>query len=260
MRALFQSLLLLIARATDRQLAGHVQFLKAENELLRSRLPGRLSVTPKERRRLVKFGRPLGTAIRDLITVVSPRTFLRWLKDEDGPQRPARRPSHKPGRPRTPEEVRALVVRIARETGWGCTRILGELKKLGARKICRSTVINILKQEGLDPGPRRREDTWGAFVRRHAETRWATDCFSTKVWSPRGLLEVYVLFFINVATRRVHLAGLTAHPTGPGSRSRPAAPPYSCPSSPCRPRSCSATTTGSSRRRSMRCWRLRGSR
>jgi putative transposase len=79
MRRLFQSLLLLIAKATDKQLAKHVQYLKAENEIFRARLPERIVVTPKERNRLLKFGRSLGNAINDLVSIVSPRTFLRWL-------------------------------------------------------------------------------------------------------------------------------------------------------------------------------------
>jgi putative transposase len=61
----------------------------------------------------------------------------------------------KPGRPRTPDDIRALVRRITRETGWGYTRILGEMKKLGIQTISRTTVINILKEHWLDPGPQR---------------------------------------------------------------------------------------------------------
>jgi putative transposase len=67
--------------------------------------------------------------------------------------------NRKPGRPKTALEVRELVLRLARETGWGYTRILGELKKLGICSICRSTVVNILKEAGLDPCPKRGEQT-----------------------------------------------------------------------------------------------------
>jgi hypothetical protein len=97
--------------------------------------------------RLIEYGRPLGTTIKYLIGIVSPRTFLRWL----GAEPPSSPKLGKPGRPRTEVEIRDLVLRLARETGWGYTRILGELKKLGVRAICRSTVINILKEHGLDP-------------------------------------------------------------------------------------------------------------
>src|SRR5581483_8936074 len=197
MEAVFQSLLLLIARATDRELARQVQYLKAENDILRSKLPRRINVTPKERQRLLKFGKPLGTAIKDLISIVSPRTFLRWLQGEEEATKKGTRPP-RPGRPRTPEEVRELVLKLARENGWGYTRILGELKKLGARKICRSTVVNILKEAGLDPGPKRGEGTWDEFLKRHAETLWACDFFSKRVWTAGGFVEMFVLFFIHL--------------------------------------------------------------
>src|SRR4051794_18328738 len=93
-----QSLFVLLASATDRQLARNVEYLKAENRILRDRLPKRVVLTPRERNRLLKYGRPLGPAIKNLITVVTPRTFLRWATAG----KPAGRP-RSPGRPRTPE-------------------------------------------------------------------------------------------------------------------------------------------------------------
>jgi hypothetical protein len=117
----------------------------------------------------------------------------------------------KPGRPRTSDEVRELVLRLARETGWGYTR-LGELKKLGERKISRATVLNILRANGLEPGPKRGEGTWDEFLKRHASTLWACDYFSKRVWTPKGLVEMFVLFFIQVGSLRLHLAGITAQP------------------------------------------------
>src|SRR5438132_2754309 len=84
MRALFQPLLLLLASATDRELARHIQYLKEENRILRGKLPQRITVTPRERQRLLRFGRAVGAAIKELITIVSPRTFARWLSGETG--------------------------------------------------------------------------------------------------------------------------------------------------------------------------------
>ena len=208
MKAVFQSFLLMLATATDWALAQQVQFLKNENQILRGKLPKRITVTPQKRQRLIKYGRPLGAAIKHLIGIVSPCTFLRWL----GAKQPSASKPGKPGRPRTEVEIRDLVLRLARETGWGYTRILGELKKLGVRAICRSTVINILKEHGLDPGPRRGLGTWDEFLKRHAATLWACDFFTKQIWTKAGLVDYFVLFFIHLGSRRVYVSGLTAQP------------------------------------------------
>jgi putative transposase len=203
-----QPLLLLLANLTDRQLAGVVQYLKAENEILRSKLPKRITVTPRERQRLLKFGRPLGTAIKHLVTIVSPRTFARWLKGDE----PGARVRRGPGRPRTSIDLQELVLRIASETGFGFDRILGELKKLGLGSICKSTVANILKEAGLDPGPKRGEHTWAEFLRIHAATLWQCDFFSHKVLTWSGWKEYFVLAFIHVGSRRVFVSPGTRKP------------------------------------------------
>jgi hypothetical protein len=96
---------------------GWSEYLKGENRLLRDRLPKRLRITVQERRRPFKLGRPLGSALRHLFTIVTPRTFSRWLKGERRGANAKRQ--RKPGRPRTPEEIRDWVARMARETGVG---------------------------------------------------------------------------------------------------------------------------------------------
>jgi len=209
-KSLFPSFFLMLATATDRELARQIQYLKIENRILRDKLPKRLTVTAQERQRLLKYGKPLGAAIRALITIVSPRTFARWISGETN-RRKEGKPA-KQGRPQTPEDIRELVLRLARENAWGYTRILGELRKLNITKISRSTVIKILKEHGLEPGPRRVEGSWDDFLKRHAESLWASDFFSKKVWTMTGLVEVFVLFFIHLGSRRVHVAGATVNP------------------------------------------------
>ncbi|HMO34731.1 MAG TPA: integrase core domain-containing protein, partial [Gemmatales bacterium] len=174
------------------------------------RLPKRVLVTDKERRQLLKFGKLVGKAIKELISIVTPRTFLSWLNQEKKDARGNRKKT-KPGRPKTPEEIRKLVIKIAKENGWGLGRLLGELKKLGV-KVCKTTVKNILKADGIDPQPERSQKPWADFIREHAETLWATDFFSKKVWTLKGYVDVFVLFFIHVESRRVYLAGMTTHP------------------------------------------------
>ncbi len=81
MKNLYQRLLLLIAGVTQRELARHVRYLKIENEILRSKLPKRVPVAPKEQHRLVKFGAKLGRALGELVTIVHPDTLRRWIRE-----------------------------------------------------------------------------------------------------------------------------------------------------------------------------------
>ena len=82
MANVFQSLLLVIASATRNELARQIKYLKVENEILRSKLPGRITITPNERQRLVKFAQKLGRALQQLATIVKPDTLLRWIREE----------------------------------------------------------------------------------------------------------------------------------------------------------------------------------
>jgi putative transposase len=150
--SLFRSLLLVITGSTQRDLARQVRYLKVENEVLRCKLPARITITPKERQRLVKFGAKLGRALHQLVTIVTPGTFLRWIREEKRTGRKRTKPVRR-GRPRTAEEIRRMIIRLLKENTWEYARIVGELKKLGLHSIKRSTVRNILKAAGLDPCP-----------------------------------------------------------------------------------------------------------
>jgi hypothetical protein len=113
-------LLLLLVSASRGHLAKQIQYLKAENEVLRARLPEHIRTTPAERAKLLKFGKPLGSAIQDVISIVHPRTFARWVAKEAGQIQP--RPLR---RRRTPEQIRALVIRIAARRGGATPEFLG---------------------------------------------------------------------------------------------------------------------------------------
>ncbi|MGY0063668.1 integrase core domain-containing protein [Streptomyces sp. LZ34] len=142
--------------------------------------------------------------------LASPRSVLRWH---------ARLiawkwtyPSRRPGRPPKPEALRQLIVRLSRENpGWGYRRIHGELVGLG-RTIAASTVWKILKESGTDPSPQRTDRSWAAFLKAQASAIVATDLFHIDTVFLR---RWFVLFFIEHGTRRVHIAGITRHPTGP---------------------------------------------
>jgi transposase InsO family protein len=138
--------------------------------------------------------------------VVTPATLLRWHR-----LLVARRwtYSRRPGRPPIAPEIRALIARFARDNpGWGYQRIVGELKGLGV-VVSSTTVKKILRAEGLGPTAKRRGPSWREFLRTQAESIIAVDFFTVDTV---GLRRLYVLFFIEVGSRRVQLAGCTAHP------------------------------------------------
>jgi len=205
---LVQALLLLLAAATEKELARQVQYLKAENRILRDKLPKRITITLQERARLVKYGKPLGAAINQLITIVVPETFARWVREA----KQKRSNNSKRGRPKKRPALRRLILKIARDTDWGYTRVLGEVRKLTTQKISRQSVAKIMREAGLDPGPKRGEKTWDEFIKIHGATLWQCDFLSKKSWTLNGLRGLYLLVFLNVGTRRVYVAPATAHP------------------------------------------------
>ena len=186
------------------------EYRRVETEIYRSRFGKKFMTTPEERRRLLEAGLPLGDGIKDVITIVQPETFQRWVRNAkrgNGEESYVKR-----GRPRIGECIRDLIVRLARENiRWGYTRIQGETLKLG-RRVGRSTVSRILGSAGIPDAPNRSHDTWRKFLRRHKETLWATDFGSKTVLSFSGLRVIYFLFFIHTGSRRVYYAGCTEHP------------------------------------------------
>src|SRR5215831_13431859 len=91
---------------------------------------------------------------------------------------------------------------------WGYRRILGAISNLG-HSLAPGTIANILKKHGIEPAPQRtRRTTWKEFLSRHWELIVAADFFTVEVWTPRGLQRYIVLFFIELSTRRVKVAGI----------------------------------------------------
>jgi putative transposase len=116
------------------------------------------------------------------------------------------------GRPPVPDQVRQLIVRLARENPqWGYQRIGGELLRLGCQ-VSASSIRRVLRAHGIDPAPRRAPTTWRSFLRRQAAGILACDFFTVDAVFLQAL---YVLLGIEFGSRRVRLAGVTAHPTGP---------------------------------------------
>ena len=206
MYTLFHSLVTLLATATDSQLRRSIQFLKEENAILRARLPAEIHTLPGERERLLKFGLPLGKAIEELITIVTPSTFYRWRREA------SRGKSRKPRSHGKSQVLRDLVIQVARTTGFGYSKIFGELRRLGIPRICRQTVKNILKEEGIEPSPKRSKGNWDQFLKAHAETLWACDFFTKRAITARGIVDLYVWVFMHLETREIICTKSTRNP------------------------------------------------
>ena len=106
-----------------------------------------------------------------------------------------------------------LVVRMALENpAWGYTRIRGAPANLG-HQVGRGTIANILKESGVESAPERNAHTrWSTFLKAHWECLTATDFLSVEVYTIKGFVTHYILFFIDIASRTVHVAGITPHP------------------------------------------------
>ncbi len=213
MNPILHPIFALLASVTRQDLARQVAYLKEENKILRARLPERMVATPQEKRRLLQFGRKLGVQLRGLISIVSYQTFVRWIREKETSHTEKKAASgRKPGRPRTSDDIRELVLKLARENDWGYTRILGELRKLGIKSVSRQTVKMILKVHDIDPGPKRGKRSWDEFLKIHADTLWQCDFLSKPMWTAKGLVDVYLLVFLHVGSRRVWISPSTVQP------------------------------------------------
>lgn len=209
-----QFLLLLFAGWVNRRQLDAIEYLKEENRLLKERLgERRIRFTDAERCRLARRAQALGRkALSELETLVTPDTLLRWYRSLIARKWDY---SHRrgPGRPRTQQTIVKLIIRMATENpSWGYTRIQGALGNLG-HEVGRGTIANVLKENGIDPAPERGKRTrWSTFLKAHWECLAAADFFSVEVCTLGGLVTHHVLFFIDLASRAVHVAGVTVHP------------------------------------------------
>jgi len=174
----------------------------------------RILLTDDQRRLLAVKGKSLGRkTLRELTTIVTPDTILRWQRELIARKWDYCAQRKAVGRPRLRQVIVDLILRFARENPtWGYDRIQGALANVGYH-ITDTTVGNVLKAHGIEPAPeRQRQTTWSTFLKAHWDVLAAIDFTSVEVWTPRGLVTFYLLFVIELKTRRVEFAGCTTNP------------------------------------------------
>src|SRR5918995_901203 len=208
-------LLAYVTGLVNQELLLQVEYLAAENRILRAHAQVRLRLSNAERSTLAEIGKRLGRkGLAKVAQVAKPETILSWFRKLVAQKFDGSKHRSYPGRPKIDAEVEGLIVQMARDnSGWGYDRIVGALANLG-HKVSDQTVGNVLRRHGISPARKRSEKTtWKEFIRRHMDVLAGTDFFTVEVLTWRDLVTYYVLFFLHLETRRVSLAGLTQHPT-----------------------------------------------
>ena len=191
-----------------------IEFLQAENRMLKERLRGkRIRFTDAERALLARKAKAVGRkALLELDIIVSPDTLLWWHRRLVA-QKWNFTHRRGPGWPGIMRHLSELIVRMAEDNpSWGYTRIQGALANL-SHKVGRGTVANVLKRSGIEPAPERgRRTRWSTFLKAHWKMLAASDFLTVEVWPGRGLVTHYLLFVISLADRVVNIAGITTRP------------------------------------------------
>ena len=210
----WQLLLVVLAGWVNQQQQQIIEFQRTEIDVLKEKLgKKRIILNDDQRRRLAVKGKVLGRKVlQEIGCLFTPDTILRWHRELVAQKWDySDRREKKPGRPPTSEEITQLVLQMARENpSWGYDRIVGALANLG-HQISDQTVGNILKAHGIEPAPeRKRQTTWKTFIQSHWDVLGAIDFTTIEVWTKGGLVTFYLLFVMEIATRRVSLCRLHA--------------------------------------------------
>jgi len=198
-----------------RQQQQAIEYLLTENQVLKEKLgKKRILLDDNQRRRLAVKGKLLGRkAIQQIATIVTPDTILRWHRQLVAKKWDYSKRRKSVGRPRNRQVIVDLILRFAKENPtWGYDRIQGALANVGYH-ISDTTVGNVLKQHGIEPAPnRKRQTTWRTFIKAHWDVLASVDFTTIEVWTKGGLVTFYLLFVMELKTRRVHFAGCTTSP------------------------------------------------
>jgi len=201
-----------LSRREEMWKTAEILILRHQLSVLQRRQPRRPNLDWADRALLAALLGVIPKArCQGLRLLITPDTIVRWHRDIVRRRWAARSACGRTGRPATRRNIRALVRRLARENpDWGYRRIHGELAGLGV-KVAASTVWEILRASGIDPGRRQTGLAWSQFLRSQAEAILACDFFTVNLLDGT---QAYVLAVIEHATRRIRIIGITLHPTG----------------------------------------------
>jgi hypothetical protein len=190
-------LLAMLAGWINQQQQEMIEYLKAENGILRDQL---LKATGKKRSRGV---------LSQICCAFSPDTLLKWHRRLIAKKYDGSRNRGKSGRPRISDQLKQIIIDMARDNKHlGCRKLYGYLKYLGI-KVSPATISRVLREHGIEPSPDRPERTsWNEFVRAHWESLVAVDFFTTEIYTIKGLVRYMVLVVIDYSTRKVEIAGI----------------------------------------------------
>jgi len=212
----WQLMLIILASWVNRQQQEVIEYLRTENAVLKEKLgKKRILLTDEQRRRLAVKGNILGRKqLEQFGTLFTPDTILRWHRQLVANKWDySDRKEKKIGRPRTRQVIVDLTVKFAKENPtWGYDRISGALSNVGYH-ITDTTIGNILKAHGIEPVPdRKRTGSWAIFMKSHWDVMASIDFTTVEVWTTSGLTTFYLLFVMELKTRRVDFAGCTTNP------------------------------------------------
>ncbi|WP_197231588.1 hypothetical protein, partial [Novipirellula artificiosorum] len=212
----WQLILIILASWVNRQQQEVIEYLRTENAVLKEKFgKNRISLTDEQRRRLAVKGKLLGhKQLEQVETLFTPDTILRWHRQLVANKWDySDRKEKRTGRPRIRQVIVDLTVKFAKENPtWGYDRISGALSNIGYN-ICDSTISNILKAHGIEPAPdRKRTGSWETFLKAHWDVMASIDFTTVEVWTKSGLTTFYLLFVMELKTRRVDFAGCTTNP------------------------------------------------
>ena len=208
-------ILLCLAGWINREQQAVIDYLQEEIRILNKIHGKRPRFNDRQRMRLAAKARKLRfSRLKEIANLVTPQTLLRWFRTLVAKKYDSSK-KRRVGRPGTKKEIAELVVKMAMENQrWGYTRIRDALDNLG-HEISRDTVANILRDHGIEPAPERGRARLGRIFSDGIGRSWQRPMFFTvETWSMKGIVRYQVLFVIRLATREVHIAGITAEGDG----------------------------------------------